>query len=84
MTVWTLLFSCSAEDRFFSSRSEYSDVMGQCGVTNLAKKLNALLAEHIRTMLPKLRRAIAEALEARAAQLRTLGEPLKMDSKSAR
>jgi hypothetical protein len=74
----------SAEERFFASRPEYREVMSQCGVANLARHLNALLAEHIRELLPGLRRAIGDALEGRHAELRSLGEALRDDSKSAR
>ena len=52
-------------------------MLSQCGVANLARRLNALLAEHIRSLLPALRRGIAESLEGRAAEIRALGEPLK-------
>ncbi len=73
--------SCSplhrAEERFFAGKPEYRDVLTQCGITNLARRLNALLAEHIRALLPTLRRGIAESLEARMTELRGLGEPLK-------
>jgi hypothetical protein len=45
------------------SHPEYREVMGQCGVNNLARRLNALLVEHIRSLLPGLRRAVNDALE---------------------
>jgi len=72
-----------AEDAFFAGRPEYRDVVSQCGTTNLARRLNALLVEHIRALLPGLRRAIGDALEARGAELRSLGDPLPVESKSA-
>ncbi|KAJ9521046.1 hypothetical protein QJQ45_022772 [Haematococcus lacustris] len=73
-----------AEDRFFSSKPEYRDVLSHCGVTQLARRLNLLLVDHIRVLLPGLRRAIAEQLESRAAELRALGAPLPVESKSAK
>jgi len=41
-----------AEEAFFSGRPEYREVASQCGIANLARRLNALLVEHIRIMLP--------------------------------
>lgn len=41
-----------AEDAFFSSKPEYREVASQCGIANLARRLNVLLVEHIRAMLP--------------------------------
>ncbi|GFH20902.1 dynamin-related GTPase, partial [Haematococcus lacustris] len=39
-----------AEDRFFSSKPEYRDVLSHCGVTQLARRLNLLLVDHIRDL----------------------------------
>jgi hypothetical protein len=38
-------------------------VREQCGITNLARRLNQLLVEHIKALLPSLRRAINDSLE---------------------
>jgi hypothetical protein len=54
------------EETFFASHPEYRDVAAHCGVNNLARRLNAILVEHIRGLLPGLRRRIHEALEVRA------------------
>lgn len=40
----------------------------QCGVTNLARRLNALLVDHIRALLPGLRRAVNDALEVKGQE----------------
>jgi hypothetical protein len=40
-----MLFSCSSEQVWFESHSEYSEVAKQCGVGNLAKRINVILGE---------------------------------------
>jgi len=52
--IHTYIATCThrAEEVFFGSRPEYRDVANQCGIANLARRLNALLVEHIRAMLP--------------------------------
>lgn len=47
-----------AEERFFASRPEYGELVGRCGTGRLAVLLNGLLAEHIRRLLPDLRRQV--------------------------
>lgn len=59
-------------------------MVGQCGVGNLAKRINVILGNHIKQMLPNLRRQINEALEARSAELRSYGDALDLDSDAAR
>ncbi|WIA15453.1 hypothetical protein OEZ85_002099 [Tetradesmus obliquus] len=74
----------SSEQIWFESHSEYSEVVKQCGVGNLAKRINVILGNHIRLMLPTLRRQINEALEAKSAELKSYGPALDLDSESAR
>jgi dynamin 1-like protein len=50
-----------AEGAFFTQHPDYSDLAGQCGVGHLARRLNVILVEHIRVMLPNLRWAHAWA-----------------------
>ncbi|GBF90976.1 hypothetical protein Rsub_03831 [Raphidocelis subcapitata] len=73
-----------AEAAWFDHHSEYSEVAASCGVGALARRINTLLGAHIRTTLPQLRRQIAEALEARAAELGGYGEELDLGSDSAK
>ncbi|GIL71585.1 hypothetical protein Vretimale_710 [Volvox reticuliferus] len=72
------------EEAFFASHAEYRDVAAHCGVGNLARRLNTILVEHIRGLLPGLRRRIHEALEVRLAELRTLGDPEPVQSRNAK
>lgn len=74
----------SAEEAFFASHREYADVAGQCGTANLARRLNVILVEHIRLLLPNLRRKIADALDSRIAELKLYGEPPPLNSLAAR
>jgi dynamin 1-like protein len=46
------------------------------GVSNLARRLNAILVEHIRGLLPGLRRRIDETLEVRHAVTNAYGQGL--------
>jgi hypothetical protein len=73
-----------AEAAWFDHHSEYAEVASQCGVGALARRINSLLGTHIRTLLPALRRQIADALEARAAELAGYGEELDLGSDSAK
>jgi dynamin 1-like protein len=63
-----------AEQEFFDSHEEYSDVGGQCGTANLAKGLNRILVNHIRGLLPGLRATMEKELDDRAAELIGYGD----------
>lgn len=75
---------CRAEQMWFEAHSEYAEVSRQCGVGNLARRINVILGNHIRLMLPTLRRQITEALDAKTAELKEYGPPLDLGSESAR
>jgi hypothetical protein len=77
-------FPARAEAAWFDHHSEYSEVAASCGVGALARRINTLLGTHIRTTLPQLRRQIAGALEARAAELAGYGDELDLGSDSAK
>eukprot|EP00798_Chlamydomonas_sp_ICE-L_P011575 gene11575-34274_t len=64
-----------AEEDFFNAHAEYREVSSQ---------LNAILVEHIRVLMPGLRRRITEAMERRQEELHTLGDPQPLQSKSAK
>ncbi|KAI8472465.1 MAG: the Dynamin A Gtpase domain complexed with Gdp, determined As myosin fusion [Monoraphidium minutum] len=73
-----------AEAAWFDHHAEYLEVASQCGVAILARRINAILGSHIRTLLPQLRRQISDALEARSAELGGYGDELDLGSDSAR
>ena len=72
--------ACAAEDDFFSSHPEYSSVANQCGLQNLAKALNHILVEHIRTLLPSLKSSVEDMLAKRFHELKLYGDPLNGQS----
>ncbi|KAK9803596.1 hypothetical protein WJX72_003244 [[Myrmecia] bisecta] len=76
--------SRTAEAAFFESHPEYVEVAAQCGIANLARSLNRILVEHIRTLLPTLRGHIEQALDKRIAELRVYGDMPPGQSGAAR
>lgn len=72
------------EDGFFRHHPEYEEVVEHCGVGNLAKRLNNILVDHIRQLLPGLRKKINEAVDSRAAELRSYGDALPLESSAAK
>ncbi|KAI8026241.1 Dynamin-related protein 3A [Camellia lanceoleosa] len=63
-----------AEEKFFRSRPVYSDLADRCGVPQLAKKLNQILVQHIKTVLPGLKSRISSALVSVAKEHASYGE----------
>ncbi|KAK6776128.1 hypothetical protein RDI58_027129 [Solanum bulbocastanum] len=63
-----------AEEKFFRSRPVYSELADRCGVPQLAKKLNQILVQHIRTVLPGLKSRISAALVSVAKEHASYGE----------
>ncbi|XP_019196557.1 PREDICTED: dynamin-related protein 3A isoform X2 [Ipomoea nil] len=63
-----------AEEKFFRSRPVYSDLADRCGVPQLAKKLNQILVQHIKTVLPGLKSRISAALVSVAKEHASFGE----------
>ncbi|XP_061358326.1 dynamin-related protein 3A [Gastrolobium bilobum] len=63
-----------AEEKFFRSRPIYSGLADSCGVPQLAKKLNKILAQHIKALLPGLRARISTSLVTLAKEHASYGE----------
>ncbi|CAO2815766.1 unnamed protein product [Amaranthus hypochondriacus] len=63
-----------AEEKFFRSRPVYSDVADRCGVPQLAKKLNQILVQHIKSVLPGLKAQISVQLVSVAKEHASYGE----------
>ncbi|XP_022639220.1 dynamin-related protein 3A isoform X2 [Vigna radiata var. radiata] len=63
-----------AEEKFFRSRPIYSGLADSCGVPQLAKKLNKILAQHIKALLPGLRARISAYLVTLAKEHASYGE----------
>jgi dynamin 1-like protein len=63
-----------AEEKFFRSRPVYSGLSDSCGIPQLAKKLNQILAQHIKAVLPGLRAHISTNLVTVAKEHHSYGE----------
>ncbi|XP_043712686.1 dynamin-related protein 3A-like isoform X2 [Telopea speciosissima] len=62
------------EENFFRSRPVYNGLADRCGIPQLAKKLNQILVQHIKTVLPGLKSRISSALVAVAKEHASYGE----------
>ncbi|XP_013628637.1 PREDICTED: dynamin-related protein 3A-like isoform X1 [Brassica oleracea var. oleracea] len=64
----------SAEEKFFRSRPAYHGLADRLGIPRLAKKLNQILVQHIKVLLPDLKSRISNALVATAKEHQSYGE----------
>ncbi|XP_018483717.1 dynamin-related protein 3A-like isoform X2 [Raphanus sativus] len=64
----------SAEEKFFRSRPAYHGLADRVGIPQLAKKLNQILVQHIKALLPDLKSRISNALVATAKEHQSYGE----------
>ncbi|XP_034903088.1 dynamin-related protein 3A isoform X2 [Populus alba] len=64
----------AAEEKFFRSRPVYNGLADRCGVPQLAKKLNQILVQHIKSILPGLKSRISSALVSVAKEHASYGE----------
>ncbi|XP_072969739.1 dynamin-related protein 3A-like [Typha angustifolia] len=62
------------EENFFRNQPVYHGLSHCCGVPQLAKKLNQILVQHIRTVLPGLKSRISGQLTAVAKELAVYGD----------
>ncbi|KAF3795853.1 Dynamin-related protein 3A [Nymphaea thermarum] len=62
------------EEDFFRSQPVYHGLIDRCGVHQLAKKLNQVLVQHIRKVLPGLKARINIQMVAVAKELASYGE----------
>ncbi|KAL4588570.1 hypothetical protein LXL04_001462 [Taraxacum kok-saghyz] len=70
----TIKDALAAEEKFFRSHPVYNEVADRCGVPQLAKKLNQILVQHIKTVLPGLKTRISAALVSVAKEHASYGE----------
>lgn len=66
-----------AEEKFFRSRPVYSDIADRCGIPQLAKKLNQILVQHIKAVLPGLKAQISAQLVSVAKEHASYGETVE-------
>ncbi|CAL5187919.1 unnamed protein product [Lathyrus oleraceus] len=64
----------AAEEKFFRSHPIYSGLADSCGVPQLAKKLNKILAQHIKAVLPGLKARISTSLVTLAKEHASYGD----------
>ncbi|XP_065850276.1 dynamin-related protein 3A-like [Euphorbia lathyris] len=65
------------EEQFFSNHYVYKGLSHQCGIPQLAKKLNQILEQHIRMVLPNLKTELHSRMSAVSKELQTYGEDIK-------
>ncbi|KAL8150833.1 hypothetical protein V2J09_020641, partial [Rumex salicifolius] len=76
-----------AEEKFFRSRPVkglmnlvYNDLADRCGIPQLAKKLNQILVQHIKSMLPNLKSQISAQLFAVSKEHASYGDTIESKS----
>ncbi|XVE97316.1 hypothetical protein REPUB_Repub03eG0009100 [Reevesia pubescens] len=62
------------EEQFFRDHPVYNGVYDRCGIPQLAKKLNQILEQHIRSDLPRLKAVLNSRMRAAMKELQTYGE----------
>ncbi|KAK9942445.1 hypothetical protein M0R45_008112 [Rubus argutus] len=68
------------EEKFFRDNPVYSSLSDRCGIPQLARKLNQILEQHIRIVLPGLKAELNSQMHAIHAELETYG--MVMESKT--
>ncbi|KAJ8768962.1 hypothetical protein K2173_023957 [Erythroxylum novogranatense] len=63
-----------AEEKFFRTHPVYNGLADRCGVPQLAKKLNQILVQHIKALLPGLKSRISTALVSVAKEHASYGD----------
>ncbi|KAJ3365656.1 Dynamin- GTPase protein [Allomyces javanicus] len=69
----SLEFARKREQQFFATHPVYSPVASRCGTTVLARTLNQVLLAHIRDRLPDLKAKLNALINAKQAELVSLG-----------
>ncbi|KAJ0031269.1 hypothetical protein Pint_12538 [Pistacia integerrima] len=62
------------EEQFFCDHPEYNGLSDRCGIPQLAKKLNQILEQHVRIVLPSLKAELNSRLTAVAKELQKYGQ----------
>ncbi|XP_047053882.1 dynamin-related protein 3B-like isoform X2 [Lolium rigidum] len=65
------------EEKFFRNQPAYNGLAQYCGIPQLAKKLNQILVQHIKTILPGLKSRISSQLTAIAKEHAFYGDPVE-------
>uniref|UniRef100_A0A0D3EXY7 Dynamin-related protein 3A-like n=1 Tax=Oryza barthii TaxID=65489 RepID=A0A0D3EXY7_9ORYZ len=67
----------ACEESFFRNHPAYNGLAQYCGIPQLAKKLNQILVQHIKTVLPGLKSRISSQLTTTAKELSFYGDPVE-------
>ncbi|CAN0846583.1 Dynamin-related protein 3A [Linum grandiflorum] len=70
----TIKDALAAEEKFFRSHPVYNSLADRCGIPQLAKKLNHILVQHIKGILPVLKSRISDTLVSVAKEHASYGE----------
>merc|ERR1712054_312266 len=70
-----------AEMRWFQQHSVYRSISSRLGTPYLAKKLNMILIQHLRTSLPELKAKIEHTIRETKLEFDLYGQPLTPHSK---
>ncbi|ERN07086.1 dynamin-related protein 3A isoform X2 [Amborella trichopoda] len=70
----TIAEALAHEENFFRSHPVYHGLSDRCGIPQLAKKLNQILVQHIRMVIPGLKARLTAQMVAVGKELNTLGE----------
>ncbi|MQM03414.1 hypothetical protein Taro_036201, partial [Colocasia esculenta] len=65
------------EEKFFRSRPVYHALADRCGIPQLAKKLNQILVQHIRMVLPEVKARLNAQMVTVLKELRSYGEAME-------
>ncbi|KAH3765617.1 dynamin GTPase [Pelomyxa schiedti] len=71
------------EALFFENHPNYSAIASRCGTPFLAQRLNEILLNHIKEVLPSLKTKIVQKIGETEAELATYGDVGLLDSKSS-
>mmetsp|Transcript_6777 Transcript_6777/g.12439 ORF Transcript_6777/g.12439 Transcript_6777/m.12439 type:complete len:420 (+) Transcript_6777:1-1260(+) len=69
------------ENKFFRSHPSYKSISHKLGTAYLTQRLNSILVEHIKKVLPSMSAKISQQLAEKEAKLRALGIPVPQDDK---
>ncbi|XP_057957732.1 dynamin-related protein 3A-like isoform X2 [Malania oleifera] len=73
----SILEALAYEELFFRDNPAYHGLSNRCGIPQLAKKLNQILEQHIRTVLPGLKAELNSHMVAILKELQTYGEAME-------
>ncbi|XP_020536360.1 dynamin-related protein 3A isoform X2 [Jatropha curcas] len=74
----TIQDALGSEEQFFSNHPVYNGLSDRLGIAQLAKKLNQILEQHIRIVLPNLKAELNSRMTSVLKELHTYGEGIEL------